>query len=183
MKRIVEFANDFILNYIHAGDTCVDFTMGNGHDTLFLAKHCYPGKVYAFDIQEEALCHTRQRLENEKIKNVKLILDSHHHLDQYISSFKVGIFNFGYLPGSQVYQPTLLETSFEAVKKALDFLENKGLLILVLYPGHQQGKEESDFLEKWIAQLDTYYYSSFIFKMLGKENCPYLIGIEKKRAK
>ena len=35
--------------------------MGNGHDTLFLAK--LAKEVYAFGIQEQALVHTQKRLE------------------------------------------------------------------------------------------------------------------------
>ncbi len=38
----------------------MDATMGNGHDTLFLAK--LAKQVYAFDIQEQALEKTQERL-------------------------------------------------------------------------------------------------------------------------
>ena len=46
----------FILAHLGAGDTAVDFTMGNGNDTLFLSETVgESGHVYAFDIQESAL--------------------------------------------------------------------------------------------------------------------------------
>lgn len=183
MKRIVDYARVFIKDYISSGDCCVDFTMGNGHDTLFLAKQCYPGKVVAFDIQLEAIENTKQLLMQENIDNVTLILESHEHFDHYVDRFKVGIFNFGYLPNSAIIQPTLLQSSQIAVEKALEHLQVKGILLLVLYPGHYQGKEECDFFDERIYTLDPYYYESFLFKMAVKRNCPYILGIEKKREK
>ena len=54
----------FILEHLGEGDVAVDFTMGNGGDTLFLSKTVgESGRVYAFDIQEEALISTRAYLE------------------------------------------------------------------------------------------------------------------------
>ena len=53
----------FVLEHLKPGDTAVDFTMGNGNDTLFLSRTVGEGgRVYAFDIQEEALASTRQHL-------------------------------------------------------------------------------------------------------------------------
>ena len=40
----------FLAQVITKDDVVVDATMGNGHDTLFLAK--LAKQVYAFDIQE-----------------------------------------------------------------------------------------------------------------------------------
>ena len=34
---------------------------GNGHDTLFLAKQVPNGKVFGFDIQKEAIEHTKEK--------------------------------------------------------------------------------------------------------------------------
>ena len=52
--------------------------MGNGHDTLFLAQ--LAKQVYAFDIQEQALEKTRQRLAEAGLDNVQLISVSYTHL-------------------------------------------------------------------------------------------------------
>ncbi len=183
MKRIVDYAQLFMKEYLKDGDIAVDFTMGNGFDTLFLAKLTPHGKVYAFDVLEEALKNTKAKLSQDGIKNVELILDGHEHADRYISRFKAGIFNFGYLPRSNKEVTTLLNTSQEAVEKALKLLERKGILILVLYPGHEQGTLESRYFSSYIQSLDTYYYECFTFKMENKTDCPYIIGIEKKREK
>ena len=53
MKRPLEMAHDFLSQVITPEDIVVDATMGNGYDTLFLAK--LAKQVYAFDIQEQAL--------------------------------------------------------------------------------------------------------------------------------
>ena len=59
MVDLVGLHKHFILEHLGEGDICVDFTMGNGGDTLFLSKTVgETGKVYAFDIQEEALTST-----------------------------------------------------------------------------------------------------------------------------
>ena len=53
MKRPLEMAHDFLAEVVTKDDIVVDATMGNGHDTLFLAK--LAKQVYAFDIQEHPL--------------------------------------------------------------------------------------------------------------------------------
>ena len=47
---------------IKEDDIVADFTMGNGYDTEYLCKKVPLGKVYAFDIQEQAIENTRKRL-------------------------------------------------------------------------------------------------------------------------
>ena len=44
--------------------------MGNGHDTLFLAK--LAKQVYAFDIQEQALEKTSQRLQRSRFEQCRV---------------------------------------------------------------------------------------------------------------
>ena len=64
MVDLVGLHKHFILEHLGEGDVAVDFTMGNGGDTLFLSKTVgESGRVYAFDIQEEALTSTRAHLE------------------------------------------------------------------------------------------------------------------------
>ena len=55
-------------------------------------------QVYAFDIQEQALEKTSQRLLEAGFTNVELILQGHETVDQYVSEVKAAIFNLGYLP-------------------------------------------------------------------------------------
>ena len=63
MVDLLELQKDFILKHLHTGDVAVDFTMGNGNDTEFLSKTVgETGRIYAFDIQEDALISTREHL-------------------------------------------------------------------------------------------------------------------------
>ena len=77
MLRPLEMAHQFLAEVITKEDVVVDATMGNGHDTAFLAK--LAGQVYAFDIQEQALVNTQERLEKLGLQHVQLTLDGHQH--------------------------------------------------------------------------------------------------------
>ena len=96
MKKPLEMAHDFLTQVITKDDVVVDATMGNGHDTLFLAK--LAKQVYAFDIQEQALEKTSQRLQEAGLTNVELLLQGHETVDQFVTEVKAAIFNLGYLP-------------------------------------------------------------------------------------
>ena len=180
MKRIVDFAKLFMEDYLHQASVCVDFTMGNGNDTLWLAKKCPQGHITAFDIQQEAIEMTHKKINTINAKNVHLILDNHENFDRYIQSFDVGIFNLGYLPGGKVRVPTQLSSTKIAIEKALCKLTYKGLLMIVVYPGHDKGKEESHYLKKWSENLNQEEFICFEFMIKNVENSPYIIGIEKR---
>ena len=55
MVDLLSLQKHFILAHLREGDTAVDFTMGNGYDTVFLSKTVgSSGSVTAFDIQPDA---------------------------------------------------------------------------------------------------------------------------------
>ncbi len=152
----------------------VDFTMGNGHDTLYLSHLCK--YVYSFDIQQVALEHTKQILDQD---NVQLILDGHENFDHYISSFDAGIFNLGYLPNMNHDITTKLETTKMAITKAIDCMTK--VLFIVVYPGHAEGFKESLWINDYVSSLDTHKYNVSQYCMLNKKQSPYVIEIEKKQ--
>ena len=83
-EPITKWCHHFIQNHVLPGDICIDATAGNGHDTVFL---CHlvgsQGKVYAFDVQQQAIDRTRARLQEKQVHCFyELILDSHAHMDQ-----------------------------------------------------------------------------------------------------
>ena len=86
MLDLLALQKEFILKHLRAGDTAVDFTMGNGYDTEFLSRAVGEnGKVYAFDIQKQAVESTRARLASVNCpENYTLILDSHHNAKNYV---------------------------------------------------------------------------------------------------
>lgn len=164
-ERIQSYPKDLIGVY---------FTMGNGHDTVFLADYC--SYVYAFDIQKEALEKTKQLLKEKN--NVQLILDGHQNMDQYITSFDIGIFNLGYLPLADHHVTTLLKTTQMAIKKALASVQQ--VLFIVVYPGHEEGYKESLWIDDYVCQLDSHQWNVSSYKMLNKNQAPYVIEIQKK---
>ena len=115
----------FILEHLKSGEVAVDFTMGNGNDTLFLSKTVgEEGRVYAFDIQEEALVSTKRHLEeNGAPENYTLICASHHRVKEFVKEpIKAGMFNLGYLPRSgRKAVTTLRETTMPAVEAVYCF--------------------------------------------------------------
>ena len=135
----------FIMEHLSEGDVAVDFTMGNGNDTLFLSKAVgEKGKVYAFDIQEDALISTRAHLEaNGAPENYTLICASHHRVKEFVTEpIKAGMFNLGYLPRSgRKAVTTMRETTMPAVEAAIELLAPDGVLIVAIYPGHEEGRQ------------------------------------------
>lgn len=63
ITKTTELAMNITLNYVNKGDKVIDATAGNGHDTLVFARVVGDeGKVYAFDVQAQALENTGQLL-------------------------------------------------------------------------------------------------------------------------
>ena len=181
VKDILDFAKEILLERLQPDGVFVDFTMGNGHDTLYFARYLTQGKVYAFDVQQQALDNTRRRLEEAGgFSNVELILDSHHHLDRYVKEpIDAGVFNLGYLPGSDKSVTTQWPTTLEALEKALSLLKVGGVIVVVIYPGHAEGQREAQLLEDYCAQLDKHVYNTYKYALLNKHNPPYLVVAEK----
>ena len=176
---MTEMVHQILEPYLKSHHIAIDFTMGQGYDTLFLAQHVQ--EVYAFDIAEEALLKTRDRLSKHHMDHVVLIQSSHHVFDQYIQDYDIGIFNLGYLPHGKNYQPTLLETTKIALEKACLYLRPKGILVCVVYPGHKEGQEESRCIDQMMLSLSKESYQVACFKMVNIPEAPYVYFIEKKR--
>lgn len=178
----------FILEHLGEGDVAVDFTMGNGGDTLFLSKTVgESGKVYAFDIQEEALISTEAHLKaNNAPENYTLICASHHRVKEFVEGpIKAGMFNLGYLPRSgKKSVTTMRETTMPAVEAAIDLLAPDGALIVAIYPGHEEGALEGDMLREYFKTLSKYRICASEFHILNSPTSPYFYLIEKSpRAK
>ena len=63
LKSARFIAADCLRRFLLPGDTVIDATMGNGHDTLTLCELVgESGCVHAFDVQPQAVENTRVRL-------------------------------------------------------------------------------------------------------------------------
>lgn len=173
----------FLSMHIREGDVVADFTMGGGGDTLWLSRAVGEnGKVYAFDVQPIALEKTRARLEAEHApENYTLILDSHSKLKDYIHEpIRAGVFNLGWLPGSDKKVTTLRETTRKAVEDALSILSEDGVLLVAVYPGHEEGKKEGEMLETLFASCSRFQFCCSRFQIVNSPTSPYFYLIEKK---
>lgn len=188
MVDLLLLEKQFILAHLGAGDTAVDFTMGNGNDTEFLCRTVGErGHVYAFDIQESALTSTRARLTACGIteENYTLICASHHRVKEFVTGpIKAGMFNLGYLPGSgNKALTTLRETTMPAVEAAIDLLAPDGVLLVAIYPGHEEGRLEGEMLAAYFATLNRFHLCASLFRILNSPTSPYFYVIEKKEEK
>ena len=178
MKRPLEIAHDFLAQVITKDDVVVDATMGNGHDTLFLAK--LAKQVYAFDIQEQALEKTSQRIQEAGLTNVDLILQGHETVDQFVTEVKAAIFNLGYLPSADKSIITQPQTTLEALEKLCRMLVKGGRIAIMIYYGHEGGDIERDAVLDFVSQLPQQEYTATIYRTLNQiNNPPFLVMIEK----
>lgn len=156
---ITGLAHDTVSAHLDAGSLAVDATAGNGHDTLFLARQVNPGgRVFAFDIQPEALHSARTRIENAGLQDlVTWIQTGHEEMVQQIPSASHGsvdaiLFNLGYLPGGDKARTTQTKSTLAALDASLQLLRPGGMLSVAAYPGHPEGARECKAVEGWITQ-------------------------------
>ncbi|WP_010168651.1 tRNA (mnm(5)s(2)U34)-methyltransferase [Candidatus Epulonipiscium viviparus] len=182
LKQMLDYAKFLLTQAIAAGDSVVDATCGNGNDTLFLANLVgAEGKVYAFDIQDVAIAETTRLLAEHNIDCVQVIKDGHEVAHKYMeSSIAAAIFNLGYLPKGDHSITTQSHTTITAVDHLLDYLKPNGIIVLVVYHGHSNGKLEKRALRSFCQTLDQKSFSVLEYKFLNqKNNAPFIIAIEK----
>lgn len=184
LHRVLPFSKRLISETVKPGETVVDATAGNGNDTLFLAELVGEnGRVFAFDIQQAALVATETRL-GELNDRVKLILDSHANVDQYVTKPIGGaMFNLGYLPYAEDLSIiTKPDTTIEAIDKLLGMLKKGGMITISVYDGHEGGAEERDALLAYVKSLHQADVHVARYELLNqRKNPPFLIAIEKVR--
>lgn len=183
MLDLIETEKNFILPHIRQGKTAIDFTMGNGHDTLWLSRHMgKDGKVYAFDIQEKAIESTRKLLETEGApNNYTLILASNHTVRDYVKEkICVGMFNLGYLPGGDKSLTTKRDTTLAAIEAALELLDADGALLIAVYPGHAEGAVEGRLINDTLSRLDRKEFCVSKLQIVNSPTSPFFFLVEKK---
>lgn len=188
LQRVLEFARTVLKNAVKPGDSVVDATIGNGHDTLFLAKLTGPdGHVYGFDIQDKAIEQTKERLEAENMLNrITLFQTGHEKLLTMIpandqKNITGAIFNLGYLPRGDKSIVTKPDTTISAVEQLLKIMPTGGTIVLVVYHGHPEGAIERDSLLQYVENIDQEQAHVLQYGFINqKNNPPFIIAIEKK---
>ncbi len=168
---------------VRPGDLAVDATAGNGHDTLFLARLVGDeGKVYAFDIQEEAIQRTAARLAGAGLEHRVVLLNTgHERLHHFVPrGVRAVVFNLGYLPGGDHSVTTRPETTVQALARALEVLAPGGIVTVVVYRGHPGGEEEGRAVADFVASLEARSWAVLTCGWPNRsERAPCLVAVQK----
>ncbi len=160
-RPLTTLAQQAVAAVLGPGGLAVDATVGNGHDTLFLARRVAPrGRVFGFDIQPAALAGARRRLAAAGLEGaVELALCGHERMAERLPGAWHGrvaavMFNLGYLPGADKSLVTRPDTTLAALDQAVALLRPGGVLSLMLYRGHAGAPREVAAVEDWLSRLD-----------------------------
>ena len=176
-------AADYLRRALCPGDTAVDATVGNGGDTQLLCELVgETGRVIGFDVQQEALERTAQRLEQAGLRErAQLLLCGHENMRAHVRTApQAVVFNLGWLPGAAHAVTTRMETTLAAVSAAAELIAPGGLVTVCVYPGHEEGERELAALLGWAAGLDPRCYNALHHRFLcAPPRTPQLIVIQK----
>jgi len=158
---LTRIAQDRVAEVLHDGDLAVDATVGNGHDTLFLARQVGPtGRVWGFDVQADTLARVQTQLNQSDLAGrVQLLHTGHEHLatalpDDARGRLSAVMFNLGYLPGGDKQLTTRPDTTLQALAASVANLRPGGLLSVMVYRGHTGGQQEADAVADWLRGSD-----------------------------
>ena len=184
----IDLAHSYWEQLVEPGDTVIDATCGNGHDTLILSTLALKeglGTVYAFDIQEMAIKNSHEllskNLKTEDFAQVKFIQESHADFPSIIqpNSVKLIVYNLGYLPGGDKHKTTLSEVTAQSIQKAMELVMPGGLISITCYPGHPEGALEEAYLLKLEAALDPKSWSCCHHRWINRKHAPSLLLMQK----
>lgn len=160
---------------IRAGDTVIDATCGNGHDSLVLAKKTLTnasGNLYCIDIQQNAIISTQKKLQlNGFNDGVHYICGTHDKFPSSITPQSVSCiaYNLGYLPGSDKTFTTKPHSTLSSIESATKLIKLGGLISVMAYIGHKGGPEETNAVITYMEQLAS---DSWLLNMYSLENKP-----------
>lgn len=155
------------------GRLAMDATLGNGHDTDFLASLF--DEVYAMDLSPEAV-----RAYQGPDHVMKFCMD-HAAIESFHAYPQLIVYNLGYLPGSDKKITTQAASTLASLKAGLQILEPGGVISVALYTGHD-GAREADAVLAFASQLPPARFGVMHHTFINRGNHPpSLLIIEKKR--
>ena len=71
------------------------------------------------------------------------------------------------------------ESTMTAVNAAIGLLKKGGVLVISVYPGHEEGKLEGEMLIDALSKLDKKYYCVTQLRLINSPDAPFVIAVEK----
>lgn len=169
LNNMVEMSRFIAGSFIQAGDMVIDATCGRGRDTVWLAEKVGPrGHVAAFDIQEAAIESSRELAAGSRTAQWITFYNCSHELIKTCvqKPVRCAMFNLGYLPGGDRGIVTEPESTLKAMDQCLALLARPGIMCIVAYP-HEQGREECECVQTWLASRDEHSVKTASYRMLN----------------
>lgn len=184
VSNVIQLMHLALLPVLAKASIVVDATAGNGYDTLFIAEHTsQSAQIYAFDVQPAALANTKVRTA-EYAERIHYLLCSHENIEREVfGKIDVCMFNLGYLPGAGHEAATRTGSTRKALESVLAKLNVHGVCVLVVYPGHPEGKLEADMLRDVVEKLPQRELTAGCYRLSNhKQTAPYAYLIERVKA-
>mmetsp|Transcript_8689 Transcript_8689/g.32735 ORF Transcript_8689/g.32735 Transcript_8689/m.32735 type:complete len:245 (-) Transcript_8689:489-1223(-) len=187
---------------LSGGRCALDLTCGKGADSLFIANELFrnvnSALLVCVDVQEKAVKKTYECLEgagfepgHNRIPDVPcraaVFQGSHHELPAAVLSAIEGdppsliVYNLGYLPGTDKSVKTTADTTLQSVTASMDMIAPGGLISIMCYPGHPEGKEELEALRTFAAGVSAHDYCVQVHEQINREETPCLITMVRRR--
>lgn len=90
------------------------------------------------------------------------------------------MFNLGWLPGSDKKVTTQRSSTLPAIEAAVSLLAPGGILLVAVYPGHEEGRLEGEAIAELLSQKSRFEMSVGRFQFINSPTSPYFFIIEKK---
>lgn len=185
IRQLTDFIHFIWSGYLFEGMKVLDATVGNGLDAEFICgKIGVTGFLDGIDLQSIAIDKSRERLTESGFYNFNLFCKDHSEIDRiYLSeTFDMIVYNLGYLPTADKTITTTLCKTVRSLNAALHLIKIGGIISVTVYPGHEEGRAESEWIQSWSQNLNPKIYHVMKLAYLNqKEGSPYLILIERKK--
>ena len=184
----LDFAHHFWSKLIQPGNSIIDATCGNGLDSLklcHLTLSSTQGKVYCFDIQNDAIeasiKHLSTNLDPTIFQRVYFEKRCHSTFPAEITkeSIHLIVYNLGYLPGGDKTKTTKTELTLQSIETAKELLLPGGILSITCYPGHLEGEKEQNEICDYARTLSPKKWSCSHHTWINRKNSPSVLLIQK----
>lgn len=184
----LDLAHHYWTQLVQEGDTVIDATCGNGHDTLKLcqlALSADKGKIYAIDSQSIAIESTKTLLAHHLSVDEQKRVEFHHRCHSIFPSsiesedVKLIVYNLGYLPGGNKAETTTCLTTLQSLQHACALLKAGGAISVTCYPGHPEGAREQEAILKFSSALQPTEWSCCHHTWNNRHLAPSLLLLQK----